>query len=35
LRQALSSVIGVDVDVIDAAGLRTLRERILSEAIPL
>ena len=35
LQQALSSVIGVEVDVVDAAGLRTLRERILSEAIPL
>jgi predicted nucleotidyltransferase len=35
LRQALSAVIGVEVDVIDSAGLRILRGRVLGEAIPL
>lgn len=35
LRRALSSVIGREVDVVDSAGLRRLRERVLREAVPL
>jgi uncharacterized protein len=35
LRRALSSVVGRDVDVIDSAGLRRLRERVNREAVPL
>jgi predicted nucleotidyltransferase len=35
LRRALSDVIGRDVDLVDSAGLRRLRARILGEAIAL
>jgi predicted nucleotidyltransferase len=35
LRQELSAVIGRHVDLIDAAALRRLRDRILREAVPL
>ena len=35
LRRALSVVVGQDVDVIDSAGLRRLRERVNREAISL
>jgi predicted nucleotidyltransferase len=35
LRRALSSVVGRDVDVIDSAGLRRLREQVNREAVPL
>jgi predicted nucleotidyltransferase len=33
LRRALITVVGRDVDVIDSAGLRRLRERVNGEAI--
>ncbi len=35
LRRALTDVIGYDVDVVDSAGLRDMRERVLAAAVPL
>ena len=35
LRQALTSALGAEVDVVDSAGLHRLRERVLREAVPL
>jgi predicted nucleotidyltransferase/DNA-binding XRE family transcriptional regulator len=35
LRRALTAVIGYDVDVVDSAGLRDMRERVLEAAVPL
>jgi predicted nucleotidyltransferase/DNA-binding transcriptional regulator YiaG len=35
LRRALTDVIGYDVDIVDSAGLRDMRERVLEEAVPL
>ena len=35
LRQALADLLGRDVDVVDSAGLRGMRERVLREAVPL
>jgi predicted nucleotidyltransferase len=35
LRRALSALLECDVDVVDSAGLRTMRERVLNEAVPL
>jgi uncharacterized protein len=35
LRRRLADVLGHDVDVLDSAGLRGMRERVLGEAIPL
>ncbi len=35
LRRALTIVIGYDVDVLDCAGLRDMRERVLEAAVPL
>ena len=35
LRRALRDVIGYDVDVVDSAGLRDMRERVLEAAVPL
>jgi hypothetical protein len=35
LRRGLSSLLGRPVDVVDAAALRTMREPILREAVPL
>jgi uncharacterized protein len=35
LRQALADVIGREVDIVDAAALRRLRDPILREAVPL
>lgn len=35
LRRALSDALGRDVDVVDRAGLRRMRERVLREALPL
>jgi predicted nucleotidyltransferase len=35
LRRALADLIGYDVDVVDSAGLREIRERVLEEAVPL
>jgi len=35
LRRALTDLIGYDVDVVDSAGLRDMRERVLEEAVPL
>jgi len=35
LRRALAEAIGREVDVVDSAGLRRLRDRVLSEAIAL
>ena len=35
LRSALADLLGRDVDVVDSAGLRRMRERVLREAVPL
>jgi predicted nucleotidyltransferase len=35
LRRALTDVIGYDVDIVDSAGLRDMRERVLEAAVPL
>jgi predicted nucleotidyltransferase/DNA-binding transcriptional regulator YiaG len=35
LRRAFTDLIGYDVDVVDSAGLRDMRERVLEEAVPL
>jgi predicted nucleotidyltransferase len=35
LRRALADLIGYDVDVVDSAGLREIRKRVLEEAVPL
>ena len=35
LRRAFTDLIGFDVDVVDSAGLRDMRERVLEEAVPL
>jgi uncharacterized protein len=35
LRRALTGSLGRQVDVIDSAALRTMRERVLAEAVPL
>jgi uncharacterized protein len=35
LRRALSELLGRGVDVVDRAGLRRMRERVLREAVPL
>jgi predicted nucleotidyltransferase len=35
LRQSLAAALNRDVDVVDSAGLKHLRERVLSEAVPL
>lgn len=35
LRRALTDLLGRDVDVVDSAGLRVMRERVLCEAVPL
>ena len=35
LRRALTELLGYDVDVVDSLALRTMRERVLREAIPL
>jgi uncharacterized protein len=35
LRRALTNLLGRDVDVIDSAALRQMRERVLHEAVPV
>ncbi len=35
LRDALAEVIGIDVDIVDSAALRLMRERVLREAVSL
>jgi predicted nucleotidyltransferase/DNA-binding transcriptional regulator YiaG len=35
LRRAFTDLIGYDVDVVDSAGLRDMRERVLEAAVPL
>lgn len=35
LRRDLSDVLDYEVDVVDSAGLRSMREHVLREAIPL
>jgi predicted nucleotidyltransferase len=35
LRQDLSNLLGREVDVVDSAALRSMRERVLREAVPL
>ena len=35
LRRALTTALDSDVDIVDSAALRTMRERILREAVPL
>lgn len=35
LRRELEALLGRDVDIIDSAGLRAMRQRVLSEAVPL
>ncbi len=35
LRRALTGLLGRDVHVVDSAGLRRMRERVLREAVPL
>lgn len=35
LRRAFAAALGRDVDVVDSAALRRLRERVLREAVPL
>jgi predicted nucleotidyltransferase len=35
LRHDLADLLGRAVDVVDSAGLRSLRERVLREAVPL
>jgi uncharacterized protein len=35
LRRALSELLGRDVDVVDRAALRRMRERVLRDAVPL
>jgi uncharacterized protein len=35
LRRALADVLGRGVDIVDSAGLRGMRERVLREAVPL
>ncbi len=35
LRRALADLLGRGVDVVDSAGLRSMRERVLHEAVPL
>lgn len=35
LRRAISDALGRDVDVVDSAGLRDMRKRVIGEAIPL
>ena len=35
LRHALAGLLGREVDVVDSAGLRQMRERVLREAVPL
>jgi predicted nucleotidyltransferase len=35
LRHALAEALGSDVDIVDSAALRRMRERILREAVPL
>jgi len=35
LRRALTDVIGYDIEIVDSAGLRDMRDRVLEEAVPL
>lgn len=35
LRRALTTALGADVDVVDSAALRRMREQVLREAVPL
>jgi predicted nucleotidyltransferase len=35
LRRALADLLGREVDILDSAALRDMRERVLSEAVPL
>jgi len=35
LRRALTEVIGYDADIVDSAGFRDTRERVLEAAVPL
>jgi predicted nucleotidyltransferase/DNA-binding XRE family transcriptional regulator len=35
LRRALTDLIGYDVDIVDSAGLREMRERVVEAAVPL
>ena len=35
LRRALANLFGRDVDIIDCDGLRGMRARVLSEAVPI
>ena len=35
LRRAISDLLGEEVDVVDSAALRRMRERVLSEAVPI
>jgi len=35
LRRALTAALGCDVDIVDSAALRRMREQVLGEAVPL